>query len=450
MTMQPAAASRAAVDVPEAGARSIWSLAWPIMLGNISQALVGLIDVIAIGSHGPAATAAVASGVRLVIFVQAGFVAVTAGTAALVARYWGAGNRARAASITTSSMLIACVISLVFAALCAIFSSSISSGFGLRGVAAELGTTYLRLSALTLLAFPLVFVPFVALRAAGDTRTPLAIGIAMHATNIALLLVLVPRFSVVGTALANTAAFLVAGLSTITLWVRGRLCIDPPRWPQISVADVRTILSIGYRGGVESAVWHSGLLLLIAILGNFYGPAELAAYSVGLNVLAFSVFVGMGIGVAAGTTVGQRLGASDPVGATHAGWSAVRLALTCMGLAGVVLVAASDLIARLIMPDPEVARLAGTFLFILGLLQPLMAVDFALSGALRGAGDTRFPLIATITGLLVARIGLALTLAAARMPVEYVYGVLGVDYLIKATMLTVRFRSARWRAIIRV
>jgi Na+-driven multidrug efflux pump len=78
-----------------------------------------------------------------------------------------------------------------------------------------------------------------------------------------------------------------------------------------------------------------------------------------------------------------------------------------------------------------------------------MAIEFALGGALRGAGDTRFPLFAVLAGLIGARVTLAATFAWLGFPVEWIYAALIADYVVKATLLTTRFRSGRWRHAVR-
>ena len=82
------------------------------------------------------------------------------------------------------------------------------------------------------------------------------------------------------------------------------------------------------------------------------------------------------------------------------------------------------------------------FIYVLGAMMPLLAVEFAIGGALRGAGDTRFPLIATILGLLVMRCGLAAVAAYLGLAVIWVYAALVGDYILKGALLIWRFRQA--------
>jgi Na+-driven multidrug efflux pump len=79
------------------------------------------------------------------------------------------------------------------------------------------------------------------------------------------------------------------------------------------------------------------------------------------------------------------------------------------------------------------------------MVQPLMALEYALAGALRGAGDTRFPLYTAIAGMLGVRVVLAAVALALGLSVEWVFAALVADYLVKAFLLVRRFRSGRWQ-----
>jgi Na+-driven multidrug efflux pump len=86
---------------------------------------------------------------------------------------------------------------------------------------------------------------------------------------------------------------------------------------------------------------------------------------------------------------------------------------------------------------------------VLGGLQPLMAMEFALTGSLRGAGDTRFPLLTVLSGLIFVRCVLAGFFSWLDFSVEWIFYALIADYIVKATMLTLRFRGGRWKTVIK-
>ena len=115
---------------------------------------------------------------------------------------------------------------------------------------------------------------------------------------------------------------------------------------------------------------------------------------------------------------------------------------------GTAIVLAAEPIARFLIEEDEVVRLTVAFIYVLGSVQVLMAIEFSLSGALRGAGDTRFPLLTVLTGLFGVRIVLAGFFAWRGLPVEWVFAALIGDYVVKASMLTLRFRSGRWQNLL--
>jgi Na+-driven multidrug efflux pump len=116
-----------------------------------------------------------------------------------------------------------------------------------------------------------------------------------------------------------------------------------------------------------------------------------------------------------------------------------------MVVLGTLIIVYSRTIAEFMIDDPEVVELTVFFIYVLGAMQPLMAIEFALGGALRGAGDTRFPLFAVLAGLVGVRLVLAGLFAWLGLPVEWVFAALIGDYVVKASMLTWRFASGRWR-----
>jgi len=175
-----------------------------------------------------------------------------------------------------------------------------------------------------------------------------------------------------------------------------------------------------------------------------YGTAPYAAYGIGVSLLSFSFVVGFGFSIAASTLVGQHLGAGDPDGAAQRGWHAMGLAALVMLVLGTAIILAARPLARFLIDDPEVVRLTVAFIYVLGSVQVLMAVEFTLSGALRGAGDTRFPLLTVTCGLFGGRIALAALSAWLGLAVEWVFAALIADYLIKTSLLVWRFHSRRW------
>jgi putative MATE family efflux protein len=437
-----------------APALGIWELAWPAILNNLLHALVGLVGIKIVGALGASAVAAVTTGNRIFFVLQALLMAVTAGTTALVARAWGSGDRDEAERVTRASMWVCLGISLAITLPAVAFADPLARVFRLEEETLLLAATYIRWISVFNAAFALQFVLSVAVRAAGDARTPLWIGALTNIVNLILLYLLVygrlgfPALGVAGAAIAGGAAFAVGALAFVYRWVRGylRLGIGPPRC--MERARVRRLVNIGYPAGIEQLVWQGGFIAFLWIV-SLYGTAPYAAYGIGVSLLAFSFLIGWGFSIAASTLVGQHLGAGDPDGAMRSGWRAARLSVISMLVFGLAIIAGAWPLARWMIDDPEVVRLTVVFIYVLGGLQPLMAMEFALTGSLRGAGDTRFPLLTVLSGLIFVRCVLAGFFAWLDFSVEWIFYALIADYIVKATMLTLRFHGGRWKTVIK-
>jgi putative MATE family efflux protein len=251
-----------------------------------------------------------------------------------------------------------------------------------------------------------------------------------------------------GAAIANLSGLAIGALATVALWLRGSLRIGPgPSGGDFEPTRIRRLLRIGTPAGLEQAAFQLGFTIFIWIVA-LYGNAANAAYQVGVQILSFSFLVGFAFSIAASTLVGQHLGAGDPEGAERSGWRAMWLSIGVMVVFGTGIIAFAEPIAWRMVDDPEVVRLSVIFIRILGSVQALMAIEFTLGGALRGAGDTRFPLFVVLAGMVVMRLGTAITLNALGFGVEWIYAALLADYLVKCAMLVWRFRSGVWKTVL--
>jgi len=291
-----------------------------------------------------------------------------------------------------------------------------------------------------------------ALRAAGDTKTPLWIGIIMNLVNVVLVYLLVhglygfPELGVAGAAIANGVSFVIGALIFLYLYYSRKMILGVGGLGALTSNRVRQLVHIGYPAGVEQFVFQIGFIAFLWLVA-FFGTAPYAAYGVGVQILSISFVVGFGFSIAGATLVGQHLGAGDFEGAVKSGWKALRLAIGSMVALSLVIVVFATDIARFLIDDDEVVRLTVIFIYIMALVQPLMAVEFTLGGCLRGAGDTRFPLMTTMVGLCGVRVGLAAIFVFLDFSVEWIYAALIGDYVVKAIMLLYRFHSGKWQQV---
>ena len=433
---------------------SVWGLAWPPIVGNLLFASVGVISIKAVGTLGAEAVAAVGTGQRMVWVFQALLMAVMTGTTALVARAVGSKNMIEAAHVTRLAIGVSIALSLITTLVIVLFAEKFIGIFGLAPVAQELAVTYLTISILFIPFMAIGMVIGAALRAAGDVKTPMYIGIFTNIIAIYLLLGLVngqygmPKLGILGAALAMGISFTIGAAIQLYLWLANKLVVPLGKAGSFTKERLRQLITISYPAGIESFVFQFGMLSFFWIVA-MYGTEEVAAYNIGVNILMLSFILGNGFSVAAATLSGQFLGASDPVAAYKSGYQAAGMTMLAMSLSGLLLAFFAEPIAWFFIQDEEVVKFAVIFVWIFAMAQPFMALEFSLGSTLRGAGDTRSPLVITIIGLLVIRVPIAFLLYYLEMPVQWIFATLIIDYFVKGILLITRYRSKRWMKVLK-
>ena len=399
--------------------------------------------------------AAVGAGQRIFFAMQAILMAVSAGTTALVARAWGAGDYTEASRVTMASLVLGAAMSLIIAIFGLFFATPMASVFGLDAQTLAMASENIRWLCVFNVTFAGMFILSAALRASGDAWSPLVMSVGVNVVNIPLLYGFIlgkwgfPQMGVAGAAFGAGISFTIGTGILLMLWIKQKFRVKHVRGGWWRRARIRALLDIGYPAALEQGVFQIGFFIFLMLIGNYYGTEAFAAYNIGVNLLAVCMTVGFGFSIAGSTLVGQHLGANDHEGAARAGWRSCWLAMLSMGgLGGLILLYADEVALYFIGDAPLTVAYTVQFMFMLGVLMPLLAVDFAIGGALRGAGDTRFPLVATFLGLLVMRCGLAALATYLGLPVVYVYAAMIGDYVLKATLLIWRFRRGRWKTLV--
>ena len=434
---------------------SIWQLAVPSILGNLSYTLVGMVQTKFVAELGAEGLAAVGAGQRIFFAMQAILMAVSAGTTALVARAWGAGDYTEASRVTMASLVLGAALALGIAALGLLFATPVAGVFGLDPLTLGMAAENIRVLSVFNVVFAGMFILSAALRASGDAWTPLWMSVGVNVLNIPLLYAFIfgrwgmPEMGVAGAAMAAGIAFSIGTGLLFLFWIRQKFRVKHVKGGWWRRKRLKQLLDIGYPAAMEQGVFQLGFFVFLMLIGNFYGTEAFAAYNIGVNLLAICFTVGFGFSIAGSTLVGQNLGANDHAAATKSGWLALLYAVLSMGFLGIVVIYwANEMATFFIGDEPLTITYTVQFIYMLGAMMPLMAVEFAIGGALRGAGDTRFPLYATICGLLVMRCGLAAVFTYFGLPVVYVYAALIGDYILKGIMLLWRFHRGKWKTVV--
>ncbi len=433
----------------------IWELALPSILGNLSYTIVGMVQTKFIAGLGAEGLAAVGAGQRIFFAMQAILMAVSAGTTALVARAWGAGDYEEASRVTMASLVLGAAFALVIAVLGIAFAAPVAGVFGLDQTTLDMASRNIRWLSAFNVVFAGMFILSAALRASGDAWTPLWMSVGVNIMNIPLLYAFIfgrwgmPEMGVAGAAIAAGISFSIGVGVLLIMWIKQRFRLKHVSGGWWRRDRLKRLLDIGYPAALEQGVFQIGFFIFLMLIGNFYGTEAFAAYNIGINLLAVCMTVGFGFSIAGSTLVGQHLGANDHEGAARSGWRAMVFAILSMGSLGLVIIYFAEELSTFFIGDaPLTIKYTVQLIYILGGMMPLLAVEFSIGGALRGAGDTRFPLLATIFGLLVMRCGIAGIATYMGLEVVYVYAAIIGDYIVKAAMLVWRFHQGRWKTVV--
>jgi MATE family multidrug resistance protein len=153
-----------------------------------------------------------------------------------------------------------------------------------------------------------------------------------------------------------------------------------------------------------------GIVTVVTTIAARFDPASLAAHQIALNMAGFTFMVPLGLSSAAAVRVGYAVGRGDAEGAARAGWTALAVGLAFMSTAALAFLTIPEPILRIFTSDPRVLATGVGFLFVAAIFQIFDGAQVVLTGALRGTGDTRTPMIANLVGywLLGFPVGLLL------------------------------------------
>jgi multidrug resistance protein, MATE family len=173
----------------------------------------------------------------------------------------------------------------------------------------------------------------------------------------------------------------------------------------IDLARIKQLIALGIPAAMQFTL-ESGVFATVTALIARLGAVPLATHQIALNTVAFTYMVPLGISSAAAVRVGQALGRRDPQGASAAGGTAIVIGAAFMGVASVVLLIVPRWIARVYTTDEVVIHSTAMLLAAGAAFQLFDGIQSVATGALRGAGDTRTPMLCHFTAYWV--IGLPL------------------------------------------
>lgn len=386
--------------------RRVFGLAWPVIGENMLETLLGVVDTLLVGWIGAVALAGVGSALQVMFFLISALSALAIGSSVLVAQAIGARDTVRASMFARQSLVWSVLFSVPLALVGLATAAPVVGLFGLEPEVAQVAVQYLQVTMGTVVVLVGLFIGGGVLRGVGDSRTPMVVTAIANVINVGLAYALIfgafglPALGPVGSAWATfiARAFALALLVGV-LW-RGRngVSVGGRRgWrPDIRVA--RQVLQLGVPAALEQVLVSLAFFALAVFVAHL-GTAMIAAHRLVFTAISLSFLPGIGFAIAATALVGQSVGARQ----MHEGAAAARIATRWgaiwMGFMGLVLFLFAGPVLSLFSADPDVVRHGTVGLRVVALAQPFWAVMFVQAGALRGVGNTRFPLLVGSGGI---------------------------------------------------
>jgi MATE family multidrug resistance protein len=431
-------------------------LAVPVVLSELGWTVEGIVDTVMVGRLGPAAIGAVALG-NAVYYVPAIFgMGLLLGLDTLVAQAFGRRDHDDCHRWLAQGVYLACFVAPPLMLL--IFLASF--GFVPLGIHPEVAApagAYLRILSWGTLPLLLYGATRRYLQGVGDVRVVTVTVVAANLVNWFGNWVLIygklgmPALGVNGSAISTVGSFVCMASALLGFaWHherrRGHQLFH--HWAGPSLDKLRDLVRLGAPAAgqvlLEMAAWN-----MATLSAGWLTPVALATHQIVLNYASLTYVVPLGVSAAAAVSVGHAIGAGDGPRARRAGWLALGLGTSFMLLAAVVFLLAPGPLIALYTRDPQVMAVGPGLLVLAAAFQIFDGIQTVSTGALRGLGETRIPMLANLVGYWALGLPLGLTLCfALRWGIYGLWSGILMALIVIALVLLARWRRASARIAI--
>ena len=430
------------------------------MLQNVIAGMQGMVDHILVGHLiGYTGNAAIGVSWQIFLVVIVFMASLFTGQAVLVARYVGAGDVERVNRTVQQALLTAIVMFAVIAPIGYFLAPSLLDLVNAKPEVRELALPFLRINFTFSIGMLLFFMLTSALRAAGDARTPMRLGVSMTVLNVILNLILIPGLgpvpamgtagSAMGTVIASTTVSAYALYQLFT----GRLVIKfaPHMSWKPDFTIIRSLFSFGLPTGVQGIAMNVAGVTLLRFIGSLQqSAAAQAAYAIGYTEL-FSLITWTSVGLmgASATIAGQNLGAGQPDRAIEGVRTASRIGLAVAAGVGLMFLAVPGLLLGAFgATEAAVATIGGELLRYLAVSGFFITLALTYTGGLQGTGDTRSPLFITLASQIAVPIGLCTFIQTMRpLHPGDIWLAIVLGHVTRCLLTVWRFKQGKWRSI---
>ena len=398
----------------------ILSLAWPTMLEQLMQTAVQYMDTAMVGTLGTQATAAVGATTTVNWLIGTTISALGVGFLAYIAKAFGAGDKENASRAVGQAVFVVAVAGTVFTVLTTALSGVIPVWMQVDESIRETASIYFLILYIPMLPRTATIIFGTVLRAAGDTKTPMKVGVLVNLVNVVLnfLLIFPTRelsllgftftmpgagFGVVGAAIASAAAFTVGGIRiTMVLWKHPVISPKGQRFtPDMSI--LKPCLQTALPNMLQRFGTSLGYVAFAAMI-NSLGEVATAAHTIANTVESAFYIPGYGMQTAAATLAGNAYGAGDRQKMKELSAMFIPIEIGLMILSGGALFVLAPNLVGLFSDSAEVIHLGTTVLRMVAVSEPFYGFSIIMEGMMQGVGNTKKPFWYNILGMWGVRI----------------------------------------------
>jgi putative MATE family efflux protein len=434
--------------------RSVLTLALPAIAEQLLFTVVQMAALMIVGTLGASAIAAVGVSNQIHWLLQSAFWAFGAGTTTLVAQFTGACEPDLAEGAIKQAVMFSLLVSVIVSSTGILLAPAVLALMGAESAVLTQAIGYLRMALVAAMFQSVSLCLSASLRGSGDTRTPFKVSSAGAVINVIIIWLLVPgRWGLpalgvtgVGVGLIASQAVVMATYLSVLLSGKCGVRIHSLGF-KLDTVMLRRLLTVGIPAALEHFLMSFGMTVFTRLVMTL-GTLPFAAHQISVNITSASFMAGFGFSMASTALVGKSLGARDPDLATDYARATTRLGVGTMAALGAVFFLFGSQLVRLYSADPQIIGLGGMILRLAAFAQPAMAFYSITAGALRGAGDTRYPLYITFAGMWTLRIGLAYFLVQSlELGLVGVWLAVNADQWLRAFLVLIRFRGGRWKLV---
>ena len=399
---------------------TILALAWPTMLEQLMQTAVQYIDTAMVGTLGTHATAAVGATTTVNWLINSSIAALGIGFLSYIAKAIGAGEKQTASDAVAQAVLVTLVTGIFFTVLTVSVSGLVPVWMQVDESIQSLAGTYFLILYLPMLPRTATILFGTVLRAGGDTKTPMKVGILVNAINVILNFLLIyptrqlnilggsfsmpgAGWGVVGAAAASAISFVIGGIYiTVALWRHPALS---PKGQ--SIHPNREILKPCLAVALPNMAQRFGTSLgyvVFASMINSLGEVATAAHTIANTVESAFYIPGFGMQTAAATLAGNAYGAQDRHRMKELARMFIPIEVTLMILSGGALFFLAPSLVGIFSKSQGVTLLGITVLRMVALSEPFYGFSIIMEGMMLGVGNTRKPFVYNILGMWGVRI----------------------------------------------